>query len=522
MGGQSSGTHKVDAYCNRLAMSSPDTPHHHTDRAQSPQHPKALEYDLLAQILHDSLNLTNSDLLGKRSCNLWSFLGNAPLSCLNNARYGIAWGALGAAEFCFETARQYTLNRYQFGRPLAANQLIQKKLTDMMAEIALGFQACVQVGRLYDQNEANAEMISLIKRNSCLKALNAARVARDMLGANGMRADCHKSVTSDIPYCGVNLSALHRRGPDIVSHQSIDVPGLRTPWIGIGCVLSLRGHLSLASQPISVDSDRAQSCLLWNGEVFHCSSDEQNLAFLDPANNDGRLLLSWLSQGLTAENVYKKLVTLQGPFAFILVDNTGQVYFGRDRLGRRSLVGRFDDEVPRSKSDSLLLDCISSVVLPTLSEYQKEQTWIEIPAVGLFAGRTVMNIYGKPVIDRLQLYPWSPEHLTSLEACTKFHPDQVISIEPCASQGEPVSAMLDLSPTEAQRGLIAELESAVSRRVLLAPPVCRDCTAKFEQSLCVHARFGILFSGGLDSTVLAVLLDRYLFLLFPLPLFPAL
>ncbi|THD25553.1 putative glutaryl-CoA dehydrogenase [Fasciola hepatica] len=115
----------------------------------------------------------------------------APLACLNSARYGIAWGALGAAEFCFETARQYTVDRQQFGRPLASNQLIQKKLADMMAEIALGFQACVQVGRLYDANRATPEMISLIKRNSCAKALNAARVARDMLGANGTRDDFH-------------------------------------------------------------------------------------------------------------------------------------------------------------------------------------------------------------------------------------------------------------------------------------------------------------------------------------------
>ena len=109
-----------------------------------------------------------------------------PFSCLNKARYGIAWGALGAATSCFETARDYTLNRLQFGRPLAANQLIQKKLADMMAEIHLGLQAALRVGRLLDEDQYAPEMISLIKRNSCGKALDIARTARDMLGGNGI------------------------------------------------------------------------------------------------------------------------------------------------------------------------------------------------------------------------------------------------------------------------------------------------------------------------------------------------
>jgi glutaryl-CoA dehydrogenase len=109
-----------------------------------------------------------------------------PFTCLNSARYGIAWGALGAAEFCYETARQYTLERRQFGRPLAANQLIQKRLADMATEIALGLQACLRVGRLKDEGNAPVELTSIIKRNSCGKALDIARAARDMLGANGI------------------------------------------------------------------------------------------------------------------------------------------------------------------------------------------------------------------------------------------------------------------------------------------------------------------------------------------------
>lgn len=114
-----------------------------------------------------------------------------PFGCLNNARYGIAWGALGAAETCLRIARQYTLDRKQFGRPLAANQLVQKKLADMLTEIFVGYQACLQVGRLIDQGNAAPEMVSLIKRNSCGKALEIARIARDMLGGNGVSDEYH-------------------------------------------------------------------------------------------------------------------------------------------------------------------------------------------------------------------------------------------------------------------------------------------------------------------------------------------
>jgi glutaryl-CoA dehydrogenase len=109
-----------------------------------------------------------------------------PFGCLNNARFGIAWGAIGAAESCWRTARQYVLDRTQFGRPLAANQLVQKKLADMQTEIALALGACLQAGRMKEQDLLAPEAISLIKRNSCLKALEIARTARDMLGGNGI------------------------------------------------------------------------------------------------------------------------------------------------------------------------------------------------------------------------------------------------------------------------------------------------------------------------------------------------
>ena len=114
-----------------------------------------------------------------------------PFGCLNKARYGIAWGALGAAEDCWFRARQYTMDRVQFGRPLAQNQLIQKKLADMQTEIALGLQACLRVGRLMDEGKDVPEMISLIKRNSCGKALDIARMARDMHGGNGIHDEYH-------------------------------------------------------------------------------------------------------------------------------------------------------------------------------------------------------------------------------------------------------------------------------------------------------------------------------------------
>ena len=109
-----------------------------------------------------------------------------PFTCLNSARYGIAWGALGAAEFCWHAARQYTLDREQFGRPLAANQLIQKKLADMQTEICLGLQGCLRLGRMKDEHLASPEITSIMKRNSCGKALDIARMARDMHGGNGI------------------------------------------------------------------------------------------------------------------------------------------------------------------------------------------------------------------------------------------------------------------------------------------------------------------------------------------------
>jgi glutaryl-CoA dehydrogenase len=114
-----------------------------------------------------------------------------PFSCLNNARYGIAWGALGAAEFCWHAAREYTLNRMMFGRPLAATQLVQKKLADMQTEITLGLQAVLRLGRLMDAHDAAPEMISLLKRNNCGKSLEIARVARDMHGGNGIVDEYH-------------------------------------------------------------------------------------------------------------------------------------------------------------------------------------------------------------------------------------------------------------------------------------------------------------------------------------------
>ncbi|MGP5120530.1 acyl-CoA dehydrogenase [Psychrobacter alimentarius] len=114
-----------------------------------------------------------------------------PFGCLNKARYGIAWGSMGAAEFCWKAARQYTLDRKQFGRPLAATQLVQLKLANMQTEIALGLQAALRVGRLMDEHNAAPEMISMIKRNNCGKALEIARVARDMHGGNGISDEFH-------------------------------------------------------------------------------------------------------------------------------------------------------------------------------------------------------------------------------------------------------------------------------------------------------------------------------------------
>ncbi len=145
----------------------------------------SLRASITGEIVMDNVMVPEENLLP----NVSGLKG--PFGCLNKARYGIAWGALGAAEFCWHAARQYCLDRSQFGRPLAANQLIQKKLADMQTEIAIGLSACLSAGRSMDANTLAPESISLIKRNSCGKALDIARVARDMHGGNGIADEYH-------------------------------------------------------------------------------------------------------------------------------------------------------------------------------------------------------------------------------------------------------------------------------------------------------------------------------------------
>ena len=149
------------------------------------------------QIFLDEVFVPDTNILPKVS----SFKG--PFSCLNMARYGIAWGSLGAAEFCLKTALEYSLDRHQFGVPLAAKQLVQKKLVDMQTEIAIGLQAVLKVGRSIDDNSYSPEMISLVKRNNCSKALEIARSARDILGGNGISDEYHV-----IRHC-MNLEAVN-------------------------------------------------------------------------------------------------------------------------------------------------------------------------------------------------------------------------------------------------------------------------------------------------------------------------
>ncbi|OUR61119.1 acyl-CoA dehydrogenase [Colwellia sp. 39_35_sub15_T18] len=145
----------------------------------------SLRASITGEIVMDNVFVPQENMLPKASGL------SGPFGCLNKARYGIAWGALGAAEFCWHGARQYTLDREQFGKPLAATQLIQKKLADMQTEISLGLMACLQAGRLMDTGQLAPEAISLIKRNSCGKALDIARTARDMHGGNGISDEFH-------------------------------------------------------------------------------------------------------------------------------------------------------------------------------------------------------------------------------------------------------------------------------------------------------------------------------------------
>jgi len=139
----------------------------------------SLRASITGQIFMDDVRVPKENKL-----NVSGFKG--PFTCLNSARYGIAWGALGAAEFCYSTARQYTLDRNQFDRPLAATQLVQWKLAQMATDISLGLQGCLQLGRLKEEEKLNPVMISICKRNSCTKALEIARTARDLLGGNGI------------------------------------------------------------------------------------------------------------------------------------------------------------------------------------------------------------------------------------------------------------------------------------------------------------------------------------------------
>ena len=145
----------------------------------------SLRASITGEIVMDEVPVPDENLLP----NVQGLKG--PFGCLNKARYGISWGALGAAEFCWHAARQYTLDRTQFGRPLAANQLIQLKLANMMTEISLGLQGSLRVGRLLDEGKATPEMVSIVKRNSCGKALDIARTARDMHGGNGISDEFH-------------------------------------------------------------------------------------------------------------------------------------------------------------------------------------------------------------------------------------------------------------------------------------------------------------------------------------------
>ncbi len=140
----------------------------------------SLRASITGMIMMDEVEIPEENLLP----NVQGLAG--PFGCLNRARFGIAWGSMGAAEFCWHAARQYTLDRKQFGKPLAANQLIQKKLADMQTEISLGLQGCLRLGRLMDEHQAPAELISLMKRNNCGKALDIARMSRDMHGGNGV------------------------------------------------------------------------------------------------------------------------------------------------------------------------------------------------------------------------------------------------------------------------------------------------------------------------------------------------
>ena len=176
-----------------------------------------------------------------------------PFTCLNSARYGISWGALGAAEACWHTARQYTLDRQQFGRPLAANQLIQKKLADMQTEITLALQGCLRLGQMKDQGTAAVEITSIMKRNSCGKALDIARMARDMLGGNGISDEF--GVARHL----VNLEVVNTYDPRACANRYPGVLLIEEPGHGCAFTSAGAGPFSGARRPMV----RPDPCRPW-------------------------------------------------------------------------------------------------------------------------------------------------------------------------------------------------------------------------------------------------------------------
>ncbi|TGZ74303.1 hypothetical protein CRM22_001029 [Opisthorchis felineus] len=330
--------------------------------------------------------------------------------------------------------------------------------------------------------------------------------------STALDGDCTSQLQSIVHY---DFSTFLHRGPDFCSCKALMPSGPAVDSSGllaIGCILSQRGS-SVTIQPLSTISSLTNKTyyLLWNGEVFHFADKLIDQRFHDPLVNDADILLSLIRDADTLEKLLCLFSSIQGPFAFILIEfPTNLIYFGRDPLGRRSLVARC---LAVSDEDShMVLDCISSVVLLSCSEQNKadEQGWIELPASGVYTAQLLHTKNGW-CFTNTTMYPWSKEHLeawslsqlniTKQIGFVLANEEHFPSLPPAASFDWVCEEFLKL------------LCSAVRDRVRLASSTCTNCSLwpkTHEAAGCGHSRFGVLFSGGLDSTVIAALCDRFI------------
>ncbi|KAF5405217.1 Asparagine synthetase domain-containing protein 1 [Paragonimus heterotremus] len=310
---------------------------------------------------------------------------------------------------------------------------------------------------------------------------------------------------------GLDFSTLLHRGPDLCSYRWISIGSCEL--FALGSVLSQRGTIVM-EQPLMADNviSGLSYLMLWNGEIYSHVDDKISERFEDQSNNDAEVLLSLLKDTSSPEEIVRQFGLLHGPYAFILLELfSGRIYFGRDRFGRRSLVGRRPHNL--TTSAGLSLTVISSVFLEQATNTTDVDDWIEIPAVGLFVGQFSRSS-GVWCFSDFLLYPWTAEHTTSPYSISSLDVKQTSCILSSSSLSTHLGISASSSIEEVSLRFLELLLDAMKNRILLASAVCTECSHTADplsvaSSTCEHARFAVLFSGGVDSTVLAALCDRF-------------